>query len=65
MTVPQAAEQLGMSRQLLRVWIQKGNCPFGCIIKSGKKNAYYIDEQRLNMWRVGAISNDGSKVYIK
>lgn len=66
LTIPQAAQILGMSRQTLRVWIQKGKCPFGTIISEGKKKkCYYVDETRMNMWRCGAISNDGKKVSLQ
>lgn len=51
MTIQQVAKQLRLSEQLVRVWIQNGNCPFGYIIrqKNGRtgRNTYYINEKAL------------------
>ena len=51
MTIQQVAKQLRLSEQLVRVWIQSGNCPFGYVIRQKDKrngrNTYYINEQAL------------------
>ena len=50
MTVPQAAKQLRLSEQLLRVWIQHGSCSFGYIIREGNRKTYYINEAELRQF---------------
>ena len=47
MTIKQAAQQLRLSEQLVRVWIQNGTCPFGYIVRPGDRKTYYINEQAL------------------
>ncbi len=49
MTVQEAADQMGISAQALRVWItQKEKHPFGEVIRQkasrSGKNSYYINE---------------------
>jgi hypothetical protein len=54
MTLPQAAKQLNMSAQCLRVWIQQvANHPFGYIIRDGRRKSYYISEERMKAWMEG------------
>ena len=60
MTIKQAAQQLRLSEQLLRVWIQKeeekGNShPFGVILRSGKRKTYFIQEDRMKAWCEGRL----------
>lgn len=47
MTVKQAAQQLRLSEQLVRVWIQNGTCPFGYIIRDGSRRTYFVNEAEL------------------
>jgi excisionase family DNA binding protein len=47
MTIKQAAQQLRLSEQLVRVWIQNGTCPFGYIVRPGDRKTYYINEAEL------------------
>ena len=47
MTIKQAAQQLRLSEQLIRVWIQNGTCPFGYIIRAGQRKTYYVNESEL------------------
>ena len=47
MTIKQAAQQLRLSEQLVRVWIQSGKCCFGYIIRDGQRKTYYINEAEL------------------
>ncbi len=58
MTVPQAAKQLRLSEQLLRVWIQSGRCAFGYIIREGQRNTYYINEAGLKKFIEGEKTNE-------
>lgn len=55
MTIQQAATQLGISPQALRVWIaqSQGNHPFGEVIRSGKRKSYLIVESRFKAWLEG------------
>lgn len=56
MTIPQAAEKLNLSPQLLRIWIQKGTCPFGYVVNESKQHrAYYINEERMKLWIEGRV----------
>ena len=58
MTIQEAAKQLRLSEQLLRVWIQNG-CPFGEVIRKKNnrygKNTYYVNEERLHMFIEGRL----------
>ena len=44
MTIQDVARKLKMSEQLIRVWIQNGTCPFGLVIRDGKRKTYLINE---------------------
>ena len=56
MTIPQAAEQIRISPQLLRVWAQsKNGCPFITVIERRERNSYIVNEERLKMWQRGEI----------
>ena len=63
MTIQQAATQLGISQQALRVWIaqSQGNHPFGDIIRDGKRKSYLITESRFEAWLEGSkgVKTDG------
>lgn len=47
MTIKEAAKQLRLSDQLVRVWIQNGTCPFGYVIREGSRRTYFINEAEL------------------
>lgn len=59
MTIPQALSKypIQLSEQLIRVWIQSGNCPFGYIVRAKDKrngrNTYYIAEEKLRCFIEG------------
>lgn len=56
MTIPQAAEQIKLSPQLLRVWAtSKNGCPFITVIERNERNSYVVNEERLRMWQRGEI----------
>ena len=56
MTIPQAAEQLRMSQQLLRVWAaSKNGCPFITVIERNERNTYIVNEERLKAWIRGDL----------
>lgn len=47
--VHEAAKQLEMSSQTLRLWLRSGKCPFGqAFTGSGKNYVYYINETALH-----------------
>lgn len=49
--VKDAAKELGMHEQSLRLWLRQGNCPFGFAYKgSGKAYGYYINPERFKAW---------------
>lgn len=47
MTIKEAAQQLRLSEQLVRVWIANKTCPFGYIIREGSRRTYFINEAEL------------------
>lgn len=56
MTIPQAAEQLRLSPQLIRVWAaSEHGCPFVTVIKRKERNTYIVNEERLKAWIRGEI----------
>lgn len=56
MTIPQVAEQLRMSQQLLRVWASsKNGCPFITVIERNERNTYIVNEERMKAWIRGEI----------
>ena len=58
MTIKQAAQQLKLSDQLIRVWIQNGTCPFGYIVRNGDRKTYYINEAELRQFINGRVENE-------
>ena len=54
-----AAKQLGIPEQSLRIWCQQGTCPFGSVMipkrKRGGKATYYINGERLNLYLQGKL----------
>lgn len=52
-TLPEAAEMMGVPPQLLRVGLQQEKFPFGAAIKMKKKYAYYINKQQFLEWLRG------------
>ena len=52
-TLPDAAEQMGVPPQLLRVGLQQNVFPFGVAIKMKKRYAYYINERQFKEWLKG------------
>lgn len=56
MTLPQAAQEIGHSAELLRAWAQsKEGCPFIVVVKRRTKNSYIVNVERLRMWQRGEI----------
>lgn len=53
-TIEEAAKQLGLPKQTLRLWIQSGRCPFAETVIQGKcKNTYYVSGERLEAYLKG------------
>ena len=53
MGIAEAAKQLRLSQQLVRVWIANGTCPFGYVIRDGSRRTYYINEAELRRFIEG------------
>lgn len=54
MLVSEAAKQLGMNPQTLRLALQQGKFPFGTAIRTSEKRyVYFIHEQRLIKYMEG------------
>lgn len=54
MLVEQAAKQLGMNTQTLRLALQQGKFDFGVAVKTSENRfTYYINSKRLNMYLEG------------
>lgn len=43
----EAARILMMDAHSLRVWIQRGNCPFGSYAKGNEKGQYFITKHQM------------------
>ena len=55
----EAARQLGIPEQSLRLWCQQGTCPFGSVMieKKGRygRRTYYISAERLSLYLQGKL----------
>lgn len=59
MLVSEAAKQLGMNTQTLRLGLQQNKFPFGtAILTSPKRFTYYVNEQRLKHYMEGRDINN-------
>lgn len=54
LTIKEAARRLDIPPQALRVWIARGNCPFGEVLHEQKsrhgRKTYYVNEARLDAY---------------
>ncbi len=58
MLVSEAAKQLGMATQTLRLGLQQDKFPFGTAIRTSEKRfTYYVNEERLNKYMKGRDIN--------
>ena len=58
MLVSDAAKQLGMATQTLRLGLQQDKFPFGTAIRTSEKRfTYYVNEERLNKYMKGRDIN--------
>ena len=57
MTIKDVATMTRLSEQLIRCWINRGNCPFGSVINEGRKGrkTYLINEERFKAWQRGEL----------
>ena len=46
-TVDEAAKRLGVSKQFVRIGLQRGLLPIGCAVKMSSVWTYYISAQKL------------------
>ena len=54
-TLPEAAEQMGVPQQLLRVGLQQEKFPFGAAVKMKKRYAYYINPAAFEKYLRGEL----------
>ena len=54
-TLPEAAEQMGVPQQLLRVGLQQEKFPFGAAVKMKKRYAYYINPAAFEKYMRGEL----------
>ena len=47
MTIAEAAELLGKSKQFIRIGLQRGILPFGYAVKMSSKYTYHISKNKL------------------
>ena len=52
-TLPEAAEQMGVPPQLLRVGLQQKVFPFGAAVKMKRRYAYYINPAAFEQYMRG------------
>jgi hypothetical protein len=58
MLVSEAAKQLGMATQTLRLGLQQDKFPFGTAIRTSEKRfTYYVNEERLKNYLKGRDIN--------
>lgn len=58
MLVSEAAKQLGMATQTLRLGLQQDKFPFGTAIRTSEKRfTYYVNEERLKNYMEGRDIN--------
>ena len=58
MLVSEAAKQLGMTTQTLRLGLQQDKFPFGTAIRTSEKRfTYYVNEERLKNYMEGRDIN--------
>lgn len=58
MLVSEAAKQLGMTTQTLRLGLQQDKFPFGTAIRTSEKRfTYYVNEERLKNYLEGRDIN--------
>mgnify|MGYP000949371098 CR=1 FL=1 len=55
-SLPEAAEMMGVPPQLLRVGLQQQKFPWGVAIKMKKNYAYYINKQQFMKWLRGEVT---------
>ena len=61
MTIAEAAELLGKSKQFLRIGLQRGIFPFGYAVKMSSKYTYHISRKKLYEY-IGVSDNDGEEI---
>ena len=58
-TVKQAAEELGVSRQFIRIGLQTGTLPIGSAVKMKSRWVYCIPEERFRNFISGGDIENG------
>ncbi len=61
MTIAEAAELLGKSKQFLRIGLQRGIFPFGYAVKMSSKYTYHISRKKLYEY-MGVQENDSEEI---
>lgn len=54
-SVAEAADFLGVSRQFIRIGMQRGQLPIGAAVKMSSVWTYYINRQQLIAYKSGQI----------
>lgn len=54
-SVAEAADVLGVSRQFIRIGMQRGQLPIGAAVKMSSVWTYYINRQQLMAYKSGQI----------
>ena len=55
-SVAEAADVLGVSRQFIRIGMQRGQLPIGAAVKMSSVWTYYINRQQLMAYKAGQIN---------
>lgn len=58
MTVKEAATQMGVSEQFVRIGLQRGLLPFGNAVKMSSKWTYWISREQFEKWVSGEKGGD-------
>lgn len=51
MTVKEAARELGVSEQYIRIGLQRGLLQIGCAVKMSSRWTYYISRKKVNEYK--------------
>ncbi len=58
MKVKEAATQMGVSEQFVRIGLQRGLLPFGKAVKTSSKWTYWISREQFDKWVSGEKAGD-------
>lgn len=61
-TIAEAAAQMGVSPQFIRIGLQTGRLPFGTAVKMSSRWTYYINKEKFLAYISGSIMKDNTEL---